>query len=244
MKVWSFYQHCFERFLGLKKAWAFVCLVLALGCTPKLRIGPKPDANGTNTGQPNLGVMLLDPISSPGTIDTPTIRVSGVTSGDTVAIYTDSACLVGNLKASGVAASASIDLGSSSLALGSYTFYAKSTDAVGNESSCSVASVTYQRVSPASLSISPHTSPYDFGEVAVGGTKSVVLTVTNSGGYVASNISFSLDTFSSPEFTRDTNISSNCGSSLAAGANCNLKIDFAPTSVTTFSTSFCTSPHL
>ena|GEM_PF-3424481 len=231
MKVWVSHRHILQRFLGLKKAWAFVCLILALGCTPKLRVGAKSEANGTTglSAAPSA-LTLISPATNPGTSATPTIRVSGVVSGDTVAIYTDSACSVGNLKASGVASGTTIDLVSSSLAVGSYTFYARSTDPAGNASSCSVASASYQRGTAASLSITSHVSPYNFGNVPIGNSASMTFTVSNAGGVAASSIVFS---GYSGVYSRGVPAGTNCGATLTAGTTCQLRIDFVPAGIST-----------
>ena len=86
------------------------------------------------------GLALSDPSTSPGADDTPEIRISGVVNGDTVSLYTDSSC--STQVASGVATGTFIDLTSSTVT-GSTTFYARSTDPLGNNSLCSALSVTY-----------------------------------------------------------------------------------------------------
>jgi hypothetical protein len=87
---------------------------------------------------PNILSLLL---SSPNKDTTPTVQVSGVTSGDTIHIYTDGTCTtsVGNLLASGN----TVFVTSNELTQGSYTFKATSTDPLGNKSACSSASVNY-----------------------------------------------------------------------------------------------------
>jgi alpha-tubulin suppressor-like RCC1 family protein len=89
------------------------------------------------------GLALVTPATSPSTDTTPTVQVSGVTSGDTVAIYTDSNCALPSLKASATSSGATIDLTSSALSDASYTFYANTTDTAGNISTCSTANVAY-----------------------------------------------------------------------------------------------------
>lgn len=98
-------------------------------------------------------LALQNPLVSPSNDSTPTIRVSGVVSGDTVRLYKDSTCTVPNLVDTGVAAGTTIDLTSLALTEGSYVFYARSTDPAGNVSTCSVASVAYQ------LDLSAPTNP-------------------------------------------------------------------------------------
>lgn len=87
-------------------------------------------------------LALQSPLTSPADDNTPTIRVSGVVSGDTVRLFTNNTCTTE--VASGTAAASTIDLTSSTLTQGTYQFYARSTDSVGNVSTCSTATVTYQ----------------------------------------------------------------------------------------------------
>lgn len=90
-------------------------------------------------------LTLLSPSISPDFLTTPTIRVSGVKSGDTVKIFSDSSCSTerGSMVALGVTA----DITSSSLSAGTYSFYATSTNFTNNSSSCSTANVSYVRSS-------------------------------------------------------------------------------------------------
>ncbi|MGZ3772388.1 MAG: hypothetical protein ACXVCY_01560 [Pseudobdellovibrionaceae bacterium] len=97
------------------------------------------------------GLSLISPASSPGNIATPTIRISGLSSGDTVNLFagaSGSGCTTGS-KVNGVvgANNSSIDLTSSALAgdpATTYYFYANSTDVAGNVSACSSVSAIYQ----------------------------------------------------------------------------------------------------
>lgn len=86
------------------------------------------------------GLALNDPSSSPSFIQAPTITVSGVKSGDTIKLYSDSGCSteVGSAIASGTTVNITT---SSSLVPASYTFYANATGT--NTSSCSSANVSY-----------------------------------------------------------------------------------------------------
>jgi formylglycine-generating enzyme required for sulfatase activity len=86
-------------------------------------------------------LSLVTPSTSPGYLATPTIRVSGVKSGDTVKVFSDSSC--STERGSAVSSGTTIDITSSSLAVGSYTFYATSTNASNNSSACSTANVSY-----------------------------------------------------------------------------------------------------
>jgi formylglycine-generating enzyme required for sulfatase activity len=86
------------------------------------------------------GLALTTPALSPGFDNTPTITVSGVKSGDTIKLFTDSACSteVGSAVSSGT----TIAVTTSTLAAASYTFYANATGA-GGSSTCSIANVSY-----------------------------------------------------------------------------------------------------
>lgn len=87
-------------------------------------------------------LALVTPSSSPANNATPTILVSGVISGSTVSLYTDSTCSSSSLQATGSASGTTIQLTTSALAQGTYTFYAKSTT-FWTSSNCSSASLTY-----------------------------------------------------------------------------------------------------
>jgi len=72
------------------------------------------------------------------------------------------------------------------------------------------------------LSVAPR-GPYDFGQVRAGAVSSVSLTVSNSGSAAASLTNFAA-------LTAPFAISSNsCGSSLAAGGNCQVTVSYSPT---------------
>ncbi|MCK5073359.1 MAG: hypothetical protein KAQ98_08050, partial [Bacteriovoracaceae bacterium] len=108
------------------------------------------------------GLSLIDPAGSPGNETTPTFEITGVTIGDTIAIYTDIACTV--LKGSKVATAGTDYIVSSTLTEGSYTFYVNSTDPVGNVSGCSsgtayILDVTSPVAPSGLILIDPATSP-------------------------------------------------------------------------------------
>ena len=110
-------------------------------------------------------LALEEPSTSPGTDSTPTLGVSGVEVGATVALYSDSSCEV---QVSGVVEVAkgesAVSITSKSLEDGTYTFYAAQTDRAGNKSSCST-SVSYfldatAPAAPSALALEePSTSP-------------------------------------------------------------------------------------
>lgn len=89
-------------------------------------------------------LTLVTAASGKPSQNTPTLQLSGLTSGDTITLHTHSSCSTSSQVASGVATGATLDLTSAPLPSdGSYTFYAKATDPAGNSSSCSTASLTY-----------------------------------------------------------------------------------------------------
>jgi hypothetical protein len=100
------------------------------------------DISFTTIGAPSAptGLSLTTPASSPGFDTTPTITVSGVKSGDTIKLFTNSGCSteVGSAVSSGT----TIEITTSTLAAASYTFYANATGG-GGTSSCSTANVSY-----------------------------------------------------------------------------------------------------
>lgn len=109
-------------------------------------------------------LSLNTPTTSPSDDTTPTITVSGVVSGDTVNLYSDSCT---TQVATGTASSATIDLTSSVLSQGTYDFYVRSTDPAGNTSSCSSATVAYvlDITAPAMSSLSPSDGAVDVSSV-------------------------------------------------------------------------------
>ncbi len=105
------------------------------------------------------------PSTATGYDDTPTIRVSGVVSGHSVKLYQDSGCTL--LAGSGSASGSTIDITSSSLAIGTYEFHARDVNEAAEASGCSTASVTYQYLlppSPSGLSMSSPSSGSGYDE--------------------------------------------------------------------------------
>ncbi len=88
---------------------------------------------------PPSSLSLLAPTILPDFYNTPTIRVGGVKSGDVVGLFTDASC--SSPVGSGTAVGATIDITSSALTAGRYTFYANVTQAETSE--CSTASLSY-----------------------------------------------------------------------------------------------------
>ena len=99
------------------------------------------DSDDGSISKPS-GLALQLPSQSPGNSTTPSITVSGVTIGMTVTLYRDASCST-SASSGFVASSTSINITTSALSAGSYTFYAKQQDSEGNSSACSTASVSY-----------------------------------------------------------------------------------------------------
>ncbi|MBT4790958.1 MAG: hypothetical protein HON90_05265, partial [Halobacteriovoraceae bacterium] len=111
------------------------------------------------------GLTLSIPSSSPTLDVTPEITVAGVESGDTVKIYTDSACTTE--VATGTASGTTINLTLTTQSAGSYTFYTKRTQA-GTSSACSTASVALVISScPTNFVPIPHNTSYTNSDFCV-----------------------------------------------------------------------------
>ncbi len=99
--------------------------------------------DNTAPGVPSA-LTLQSPSTTPSTDSTPTIRVAGVASGNTVSIYTSATCAVAALKGTATSTGATVDITSNGLTENTFTFYADSSDSVGNKSACSSANVVYE----------------------------------------------------------------------------------------------------
>ena len=99
------------------------------------------------------GVVLVG--TSPGNNPTPVVTVSQAVQAETAEVYTDAACTTSVGRGIVPANRTSVNITTSHLADGTYTFYAKVSDRAGNESSCTAATGTYQldTVSPATPTI-------------------------------------------------------------------------------------------
>ncbi|QDK41513.1 hypothetical protein DOM21_08625 [Bacteriovorax stolpii] len=86
-------------------------------------------------------MILVNPASSPGFVSTPTVQVSGVVSGETVQIYRDSSCSA--IVGSRVASAATVSVTLSTLSVGTYSLYTRSTNQF-ESSTCSGPLLTYQ----------------------------------------------------------------------------------------------------
>lgn len=101
-------------------------------------------------------IALISPASSPANDSTPTVRVSGVESGDNISLFSSSNCFGGEQIGFAQASGSTVDVTISSSGMtsdGSYQIFAKSVDAAGNVSACSVASLSYD------LDTTPPSSP-------------------------------------------------------------------------------------
>jgi len=109
------------------------------GSTSSARLSAKVviSVDGVPPSAPT-GITLHEPASSPTTDTTPTLRVHGVTPGDTIQLFSTVGCSMPAFRTSAVvpAAASSIDLTSSALGSGSYQFSARAVDPAGNLSSC------------------------------------------------------------------------------------------------------------
>jgi len=90
------------------------------------------------------GLSLQLPLVSSAITVRPKIRVSGVKTGDTIKLFSNSDCTI--LVGSATAAGTSVDITTNPLAVGSHTIYSNATNSASNSSNCSSANVSYQRV--------------------------------------------------------------------------------------------------
>lgn len=90
-------------------------------------------------------LSLYIPSTSPNYDSTPTILANGVANGDTVSIYTDAGCTA--LVGSAYASSSSVQVTTSALAAGAYSFYTNSNNVIGT-SACTGAMVSYTYSGP------------------------------------------------------------------------------------------------
>ncbi len=86
-------------------------------------------------------LSLFSPASSPDTDSTPTFLLTGVVVGETIKIFSDSACTV--LMGSAVAAGTTVQVTSKPIAPSTVTYYTATTNSVST-SSCSSFSTSYQ----------------------------------------------------------------------------------------------------
>ena len=132
--------------------YAKLCtLLLVLSCSEEFSLAIPPSA-------PTF-ISLVTPGSSPGLDPTPTINVSGVVGGDTIKLFSDSACTIEI--GSAIASSTSIDITvSSDLPVNVHTIYANVSNKNG-ASPCSSSSVSYTlAICPSGFIPVPHNSVY------------------------------------------------------------------------------------
>lgn len=183
------------------------------------------EIDSTAPVRPNA-LTLISPASSPSIVATPQIEVGGVVSGDTVKLFTDSSCLTANQIASGAATSTTLRLTTSTLAVGTYSIYANSTDPVGNVSNCSTVFLNYERVPPQGILT---LSSVTFNDTVRGATPDQqIITVTNVGTGPAT-----LNSSSAVTLTTGTHFiigGGTCQNSLVMEASdtCTIVIDFEP----------------
>lgn len=90
-------------------------------------------------------LTLTDPSSSPNYIATPTFLANGINNGDIVNLYTDASCL--SLVGSETSTGQSVYVTTSTLVLGSYSFYTNSSNVIGT-SACSSVLAAYNYLGP------------------------------------------------------------------------------------------------
>ena len=124
------------------------------------------------------GLAVTNPLVQPATSLTPTVEVQGVTSGDTVAIYSDSSC-------SNILGGKAVAVSPESFNLnplpsdGIYNLFVRAEDSAGNKSSCADHGVQYVLdVSAPTLTYISLATGGGSGVVAVGGQ--VILSFTAS----------------------------------------------------------------
>lgn len=107
-------------------------------------------------------MTLISPATNSGFVSTPVFSLSGVVSGETIKIFTNSTCT--NLVGSAVVSGSSVTITSQALAVGVYNFYTNSTNSFA-KSTCSgvMASYEYLGVAPVTATsmtlVSPVSSP-------------------------------------------------------------------------------------
>lgn len=107
----------------------------------------------------------------------------------------------------------------------------------GNTYSAQAVSIIGRSLRGASLSLA---ATLDVGPIVYTSTgQTGTYTLTNTGDQTATNLSYSFSGTDSSNFSRDTGVGSACGSTLAGGASCNIRLNFNPSNtVGVFSASF------
>jgi proprotein convertase subtilisin/kexin type 2 len=127
---------------------------------------------------------LVDPVSTPSTDSTPTIKIYGAEDYSVITMYTDPTCtiVVGSTSSTTLG---HVEITSSTLIAGAYNIYAKQVDASSNSSSCVGPLLTYEydniSIAPSLLTLSfPGFSPntddtptIDVTDIELGATVSI-----------------------------------------------------------------------
>lgn len=96
-----------------------------------------------NSVLPPASISLVNPESPSGVLETPTFLVSGVEENAEVSIFSDQCS---TKKGSVTSSGTSVQVTSSSLETGDYTFYASQTDFLGNTSECTAINASYKKI--------------------------------------------------------------------------------------------------
>lgn len=127
---------------------ALSILIMLFGCKSESEVRITDERGSSNTSgntnnnviTPPNSITLTNPSTNSSIKKNPIVTVSGVSVGAVVSLYSDSNCstIIGQESAT----SSSVQIETNALAIGPYTFYAKSS-LNGSESSCSSASLNY-----------------------------------------------------------------------------------------------------
>lgn len=176
------------------------------GCTLNGHIISLNESSGSPPGVPKQtsktpdSLSLVSPSTSPGNNQTPVIRVSGVSSGNKIKLFTSSSC--SNQVAEGVANSETIDLITSPLNDGTYDFHANSTDPEGLVSDCTSTHVNY--ILDSQLASISYYQPTFFESKGITNPP-LIPSITNPASVVVNNFTIS------PDLPDGLNIDSNTG---------------------------------
>ncbi len=161
-------------------------------------------SSGPSAPSAPTSLSLQTPASSPSTDTTPTITVSGVSNGDTVAIFSNNSCTAS--VGTGVSTGTSINITLSALAVGAYTLYANTTNTSSLTSLCSTANVAYT-VTASTFNTSFITIPVNktgFTGLPTDLIRSVVFDSSDR-MYLMTDLGISYSTDSGVTFTNHTN---------------------------------------
>ncbi len=188
---------------------------------------------------PPTGMTVVLPLTNPGTLTTPTLRVTGIEVGSTVEVYEDSNCIIGSFLGSAIGV-ASADVTTLALGNGPHPLYATQTDLAGNVSACSALLETYTVGSAGVLSLS---SSNDFEGVVKGLNKEMEFSLMNSGDVDATSLSISAASSGVFSFTSGSYpgaiVAQSCGTILTGGnSTCVVKLTFTPSAIGVVTGSF------